>query len=93
LNFLGTADENIVWDATKEVVPFAGGDDGSELVLQVVTTSGLETNAVKVKPGSPEDTSEPVDMTVEGTTGVVAAGNIHDALNCIEVSSRYYNML
>lgn len=76
------ANKDIVGNASKEVVPFTGRDDSSEAVLQVVSTGSLKRHTIQVEPGTPEKTTKPVDMTVKGTTNVVARRDVDNALDC-----------
>lgn len=78
--FLAT-DKDVVWDTAQKVVSLAGRDNGSESVLQVVTASCLQTDPVYVEPGTPEDTTEPVHMSVEGAASVVTRRDINNALD------------
>jgi hypothetical protein len=76
-----TTDPHVVGDSSEGVVPRVGAQDGAEAVLEVVSTTSLETYAVDIKPGTPEDAPEPVDMTCKIAAGVVSEAEIDAGLN------------
>lgn len=76
------SDEDIVRNTAEQVVAFAGRDDGSKAVLEVVPASGLEVDTVDVEPSAPEDTAEPVDVAVRDSAGVVSSSQVDDVLDC-----------
>ena len=77
-----TSEEDVIRNTAKEIVSFAGGDDGAESVFQIVPTSSLQIDAVEIEPGAPECTAEPVYVSVEHTASVVTAGDVDNVLNC-----------
>jgi hypothetical protein len=50
-----------------------GAENGSELVLDIVTSGRFQVDTVELEPGSPENSADPHAVSVELTTGVVAA--------------------
>ena len=52
-----------------------------ESVFKVVAAAGIETDAVDIKPSTPEHSTNPVDMARQGATGVVPGAEIDDRLH------------
>ena len=80
-HFLGATNEDVVRNTTQKIVTITCRYHSSEFVLEVVPTSSLQAHAVEIEPSSPEDTTNPVNMAVEGTASVVARRDVDDALN------------
>ena len=75
------ADENVVRNATEKIVPLASRDDSTETIFQVVPASGFQTDSVSIEPRTPEHASQIVYVAIEGTTCIIAAGHVDDALD------------
>jgi len=67
---------DVVGDTTEGLIAAIDGQQGAELVLEVVATTRLEADTVNVEPSSPEAAGEEVDMAVHDTTGEVAEGEV-----------------
>jgi hypothetical protein len=81
-------DPDVVWDKAQSLVTAIGSKDSAVLVLEIVPATGLESNTVKVKPGSPEASREEAGVAVGQTTSVVAEREINLVLN-IEVDDTH----
>lgn len=79
---------DMVGNCSQHVVSGVEVQDGTEAILKVVPTTGLEANSVDIEPGTPEGASEEVDMAINETTRVVAEADISLGLN-IEVDDSH----
>lgn len=78
---LGAAKPHIIRNGAQEIIAAIGREDRSESVFKVIAAAGIETDTVDVKPCTPEQSANPVDVAREGTTGVVPGAQIDDRLH------------
>jgi hypothetical protein len=88
-----TSQKDVVGNAAEELVARTGGDDGAEAIFQVVAAGGFQADSIAIEPGAPEDSTQPVDMAVEHASDIVAAGEVHDALNWRKKEELVYELI
>lgn len=73
---LVAANPHIVWNTAQHVVVGVQRLEGSELVLQVVTSGGIQENLVCFEPDTPEVSQQPGDVSVHETTHGVDSAHV-----------------
>ena len=77
-----TANKDVVRNAEAEqTAPAVCAEDGTELVLDVVTSGRVQVDAVELEPSPPKDTRYPHAMPVDRSAHVVAASELDLILN------------
>lgn len=63
------------------MIPGIHIEDGAKAILEVVSATGLESSSIDVEPGTPELTSEEVDVTTYKATVVVPEAEVNLGLD------------
>lgn len=72
---------DIVWNGAEKVIARISAKDGTKTILEVIPTTGLETDSINIKPCTPEEPSKPVHVTIDDPSSVVSEAQVHDGLN------------
>lgn len=78
---LGAAKPHIVRNSAQEIVAAIGRENRSKSVFKVIPAASIEADAVDIKPSTPEQSANPVDVARQGASGVVPAAQIDNGLN------------
>lgn len=70
------ANPDIVRDRTECVIAVVEVENCAEAVLDIVSATWLQDDAIKVKPCSPERTTEEIDVAVNTATCIVPEADI-----------------
>jgi hypothetical protein len=63
---------NIVRNGSQKIVARISTQDSTKSILEVVSPTSLETDAVYVKPCPPKEAAEPIHVTIDHTPSIVS---------------------
>lgn len=79
-------DPDIVGDISKAAVASIEVENGTILVLEIVTATRLESDTVKVEPGTPKHARQRIDVAVNIASSIVSEGKVELVLD-VEVDN------
>src|SRR5450432_4133690 len=76
-----TTNPYVEWDGSQKIIARVRAQHGTESVLKVVSTTSLQPDSINVKPSTPEETAEPINMPSKHTSSIVSKAQINNGLD------------